>query len=303
MSQYLVDAADLQLVADAIRRKTNVQGGAQSALIFPNGFVDAINGIGDGDGAASFCITAEVSLEALKQTMQGQAHSVTLESGITTQAIQAFQAETPVAVLLSILMASSEDGTESEEHTETPVTLLRIDLHHATESAMAGTSILQFNLSDAGAPINWLLTLSLDVELVSDSLVLQIHPERIPNTIQLTQGESLADDEMIGQTTVADLKTNSGLTNARVSYPIYGNLTATETREFLTTYVMALVIVGLPILLKYPVTTLIFTAVWYTNPLTETVIRFGNPSLGTGCFEAILTTVDSTPIIISGTRA
>lgn len=279
------------------------KGGGENALIFPNGFVDAINGIGDGDGAASFCIAAEVSSNALMQTMQGQAHSVALESGVTTQAIQAFQAETPVAVLLSIPMALNEDGAESEEHTETPVILLRIDLHHAIESTMAGTSILQFNLSDMGVTTDWLLTLSLDVELVSDSLVLQIHPERIPHTIQLTPGESLADDEMIGQMTVADLKTNSGLTNARVSYPIYGNLTATETREFLMGFVLPLLLAGLPILLKCPFMNTISLAVWYTNPATDTVIRLGSPSLGSGCYEVIVTVVNETPIIISGTRA
>lgn len=34
MSQYLVDGADLQLVADAIRSKTNVQGGGRKRPYF-----------------------------------------------------------------------------------------------------------------------------------------------------------------------------------------------------------------------------------------------------------------------------
>ena len=54
MSKYIVDGADITSVADAIRNKTNVQGGAQSALVFPTGFVEAINGIGDGGDSPFF---------------------------------------------------------------------------------------------------------------------------------------------------------------------------------------------------------------------------------------------------------
>ena len=57
MAEYLTNTADLAAVADAIRAK----GGTSGTLVYPNGFVSAINAITTGGGQDEFAEAALIS--------------------------------------------------------------------------------------------------------------------------------------------------------------------------------------------------------------------------------------------------
>ena len=63
MSNYIVDGADLAAVADAIRAKTNVQGGGSQPLVFPDEFVSSIQNINNDKD--TFWVEAQLDLQTL----------------------------------------------------------------------------------------------------------------------------------------------------------------------------------------------------------------------------------------------
>lgn len=88
MANYIVDGTELTSVANAIRTK----GGTNSPLVFPNGFISAVNNISGGGGSSDFS-TAEVTVtnnqeenaliidELVNADVDGLSKGIALEAG------------------------------------------------------------------------------------------------------------------------------------------------------------------------------------------------------------------------------
>lgn len=80
MSNYIVSGEDLSAVADAIRAKTNVQGGGSQPLVFPDEFVSSIQSIPTGSGYTPLFVDCLLDLQTFTATNFSCSHSDTLEA-------------------------------------------------------------------------------------------------------------------------------------------------------------------------------------------------------------------------------
>ena len=157
----------------------------------------------------------------------GTAVTINMESGTTTQALNAFAKDAQVIVAFTLTDASTQTVVLQSQFI-----LSQFD---STTNALSADVAMPWDLQYVGLPVSVPCDMGYKIVLSNDVLVVNWRPEKSTLVLRLSSGESLGDDVTIGGVTVADIKERSQLTYATVKYPIYSSCTEAQTQAILLT--------------------------------------------------------------------